>query len=162
VKFISIIYPGRLSFRIIVFFLAGLWCTGILSVFLIKTGSIPPVLYPFLKYTYSIVCHQQGAKCFSFYGSNLLVCARCTGIYAGALFAIFIFIFIKKIPVINFKMALYSVSPVLADVILYNAGLYNYSKTIAFITGLLPGSVLILYILNSFENFFEDLKSVNE
>ena len=139
-----------------------MWCAGFFSVVFIKTGSLPPVLFPFIKHGYSIVCHQQEAKCISFYGSHLLVCARCTGIYTGALLAVFLFIFIRNLPVINLKIALYSVSLVAADVILYNLGLYNYSKTIAFITGLLPGSVLILYILNSFEKFFEDLKSVNE
>lgn len=161
-KLINIIYPGRLVFRIIIFMLIALWCTGFSSIFLFKAGFFPLVLYPYLKFIYSIVCHQQEARCIDFYGSHLLICARCTGIYTGALLSVLLFIFIKKIPVITLKTALYSVALIAVDVISYNAGLYNYSKTIAFITGLFPGSVLILYILNSFEKLFEDLKSVNE
>lgn len=40
----------------------------------------------------------------------------------------------------------------LADVIFYSLGLYEYSKIIAAITGVLFGSTVFLYILDAIEN----------
>lgn len=36
----------------------------------------------------SFVCHQQSARSFHMAGAQLPVCARCTGLYAGAAFGV--------------------------------------------------------------------------
>jgi uncharacterized membrane protein len=145
-----------------VFFIILLWCAGFSSIQLFPGNNILSAFFPFIKYNYSLVCHQQEAKSFLVNGIHFFVCARCTGIYTGALVFSFIFIFLKISPVIRLKAALISCIPAIADIILYNFGAYNYSKITAFVTGLFPGSVLFIYILCSFENFFEELKFINE
>jgi uncharacterized membrane protein len=52
----------------------------------------PLVASPYLSaFTYasgSLVCHQQSARSFHLAGAQLPVCARCFGLYAGAVFGI--------------------------------------------------------------------------
>jgi uncharacterized membrane protein len=151
-------YTIKSGLRIITFLMLLFWCAGFCAMLLYKDGYLPAITIPFIKYSYSFICHQQDARCFNIYGAHLFVCARCTGIYTGAFLLSLVFIFIKMLPKISLNIIIYSILPLLADIILYNAGAYNYSKTIAFITGLFPGSVLILYILGSFEKFFKELK----
>lgn len=114
--------------------------------------------YPIIHKAYSIVCHQQHEKSINIWCGKSLVCARCFGIYAGLLFssAIFLF-FIPKIKKgINFLLA--AAVPMLIDVIAGTANIYNYSKTIAFSTGVLFGSVLFLYLYNGLENLISEIQ----
>lgn len=73
--------------------------------------------------------------------------------------ASFISLFIslkKRLPV---KYLIFSGIPMLLDVILYSVNVYNYSKMIAFLTGLLLGSTGFFYILDAFEKFIVEIKS---
>jgi hypothetical protein len=49
-------------------------------------------------------------------------------------------------------------SLILADVVLYNSGIYNYNKIISFSTGLFFGSVGFLYIRSGLEKLIDELK----
>ena len=51
------------------------------------------------------------------------------------------------------KLIIISFLMIFADILFYNAGLYGYSKYIAFGTGIFSGSVTFIYILNEFENY---------
>lgn len=102
---------------------------------------------------YSTVCHQQSEKCISIVGMQLLVCARCTGIYFGALLSAVIVLFFSVIR-IDERILLTSLLIVLADVLLVPLGVYNYSKTISFVAGLLFGASIYLYLIGEFEKFF--------
>jgi len=51
----------------------------------------------------------------------------------------------------TWQLILFSL-PMLADVIFYSIGLYQYNKIIAVITGILFGSAVFLYILDAIEN----------
>jgi uncharacterized membrane protein len=51
----------------------------------------------------------------------------------------------------TWQLILFSL-PMLADVIFYSIGLYQYNKIIAAITGILFGSAVFLYILGAIEN----------
>jgi hypothetical protein len=42
-------------------------------------------LVPGLKLAFAAVCHQAPERCFHWFGMTLPVCARCFGLYAGAL-----------------------------------------------------------------------------
>lgn len=44
--------------------------------------------------------------------------------------------------------------PMIADVVLIQLNIYAYSMTISFITGVLLGSTVFLYILSVIENSF--------
>lgn len=130
---------------VVIFTLIFLWCLGILWEIVIHFFPNLIVALPFLKYNYSLVCHQEPEKLFSIGNYKTLVCSRCTGIYFGALFSSMIALtgFIKKV---NTKLLLLSSIPMFIDVILYSFGFYTYSKTIALFTGLLLGSVGFIYI----------------
>lgn len=78
--------------------------------------------------SYSIVCHQEAAKTFFIRGQNLEVCARCTGIYAGgAVFAV-IALLIPSLKPGSVKTLFLAMIPMALDVLLYSAGIYDYSN----------------------------------
>jgi uncharacterized membrane protein len=125
------------------------WITGIISPCL--NINLPNSIYPFQKMLYSNVCHQDVNKSFACNGIPFLVCARCTGIYFGALMSAVVIL------ISNFKLRfktkyLYLLSiPILLDVLFYSIGIYPYNKFIASSTGFLFGSSIFLYILSALE-----------
>ena len=132
-----------------------IWCVGFSITVLFPHWQFTAVLYPILKRNYGTVCHQGELKSFTILGHQLLVCARCTGIYIGALVTSLLTIFAAGIlKQIGIKLFLISLVPMALDVVFSTIGLYHYSKFIAFLTGLLFGSVVFIYILTSFENNF--------
>jgi uncharacterized membrane protein len=136
----------RLSF---LFFLI-VWIVGFLSPCL--DFNFAYALYPFTKLIYSTVCHQNPAKSFVCDNSNFLVCARCTGIYFGALFCSLILVVSKN--QYNFKtkyLILFSM-PMLIDVIFLTLKFYDYNKSVSSFTGFLFGSAVFAYILGGIEN----------
>ena len=118
--------------------------------------------YPILKPTYHLVCHQETAKLVHIFGTTTLLCARCTGIYIGGLLGAFTLLFYRGN--INFptKYLLYSSLPMFLDVGLVMFGVYKYSKTIAFLTGILLGSVGIVYLIELIEKFLSQNRSSAE
>jgi uncharacterized membrane protein len=109
-------------------------------------------LYPFQKQVFSPVCHQNHAKSFICNDLPLLVCARCTGIYAGVLFSAFILIVYYKQFIFKTKYLMILSAPMLLDVLLLTINFYNYSKSLSALTGFLFGSAVFLYILSAIEN----------
>ena len=101
------------------------------------------------------MCHQQTEKLLSFSGNHTLVCARCSGIYLGGLLSALLLIFITFKKVNNGKLIILAALPMLVDVLLYSVGIYVYSKIIALFTGVLFGSVGIVYIYNGFQILLE-------
>lgn len=145
----------RYLYRIVIFTLILVWCTGIMAEFLIPSSGLFAIVYPFANLCYSHVCHQLPQKTIVFGQSHLLVCSRCAGIYAGVLLSSFLSLFVfdyinKKLKLMYLYLA---ALPMLTDVIFYSIHMYSYSKIIAFITGILLGSVGFFYILEAFENF---------
>lgn len=152
----------KLIIRISLTCILIIWMTGILISFLPIPAKIMNYLFPMLKLCYSHICHQYPPKSFHWDNVYLLVCARCAGIYSGALITSLFSLILsfKNLP--PNRALLFSVVPMLIDVIAYNAGLYEYSKIIAFSTGVLSGSVCFLYIMNAFENIFMKIfKGIN-
>jgi uncharacterized membrane protein len=134
------------------------WCFGFSFESLFPNSSLAAVSYPILKHAYGEVCHQLPSKTFLIGSQKLLVCARCTGIYLGALLiSFFSLFFIKKL---NFgiKLLYISLAPMLIDVIFSTLNIYKYSKLIAFGTGIFFGSIVFVYILAAIENNFIDKK----
>lgn len=153
---------SRKSLRIFILLILILWCTGFsINLFFPDNGIL--VLYPLLKQVYAGVCHQVGYKSFEVNNLHLLVCARCSGIYFGALLSILGLIFIPVRINHPIKYLFLSALPMFIDIIFYSSGIYIYSKWIAFVTGILFGSVAIVYILVSIENIlFKESKEKNE
>jgi uncharacterized membrane protein len=144
-----------LRIRVSLFLLITIWLFGIFIEFFIPFQKALAYLFPILENIYSTVCHQKPEKLIEISGHHTLVCARCTGIYLGGFISSFILLFIAKINLKDGKLIIAASIPMLIDVLLYSSGLYEYSKTIAFITGLLLGSVGIAYIYNGLQILVE-------
>ncbi len=114
------------------------------------------VLFPFLKKIYSEFCHQIDYKTINIFGYKLLVCARCTGIYLGGFISSVYFIFRKTNIKLNKKLFYGVALLMLGDVLFTTFGVYDYSKVIAFSTGLLFGCIVFVYILTLLDNFLYD------
>lgn len=125
--------------------------------------SFIPVLYltrnePFLylagKFIAGRLCHTDPDKIPFLFGHHLLLCSRCTGIYSGAFLAGIILRAAANITKFRLKdplkLPLIMLIPMAADVVLYNTGVYSYNFIIAWFTGFLSGSGVILYIWNDF------------
>jgi uncharacterized membrane protein len=148
----------RIYIRILISLLILTWTAGVFAEFIIPLKSGAASLLPFLNIAYSNVCHQNSAKAIAFGVHHSLVCARCSGIYIGAslLSILVIFVNVSLGSALKRWMPTVIVLPMLADVIFYRAGLYEYSKNAAFFTGLLSGSAGFLYILDAFKNFINE------
>jgi uncharacterized membrane protein len=106
-----------------------------------------------LSKIYSTVCHQESAKCISIGGATMLVCARCSGIYAGALTAS-LFSLLLIVPSISLKVFMLSLIPLVIDVFFTFTGVYVYSQSLAFATGFILGNVVYLFLQSELENLF--------
>jgi len=127
----------KLQFRISLFILITIWVWGIFIAFFIPYENNLTYFFPFIDGMYSTVCHQQSAKLIEYNGYHTFVCARCTGIYFGGFLSSFILLFVSILNLKNAKLIIAGSIPMFIDVVLYSSGLYDYNKTIAFITGLL-------------------------
>lgn len=87
-----------------------------------------------------------------------MVCSRCAGIYAGVLLFSFYMIFVKIKTNKEIKFLILSAVPLILDVIFYNIGIYNYSKTAAFTSGLFFGSAGIYYFYIGLEKLISEQK----
>ena len=134
------------------------WCLGIFSGVFLADNPVKIFSSLFVDRIYSLVCHQEATKSFFISGNKLEVCARCTGIYTGGLLFSIIALFISRLKVRSKKWLVLSFIPMSVDVLLYSAGIYDYSRWIAFTTGVILGSVSILYIFTGINDYFLELK----
>ncbi len=109
--------------------------------------------------TYSLVCHQDLDKLISSGIYSSKVCSRCAGIYSGAVISIILLLFIKMKTTISIKYLVISSIPIFADIVFYNLGLYSYSKSIAYITGILFGSTGFFYITAGIDKIIYELET---
>ncbi len=149
----------RLSYRILFFFVLLFWCVGIFSEAFIYIYDSTVYLLPFIKGTYSIVCHQDTNKIIHFCGCESFVCARCVGIYIGLLCIAAISIFHKEIKIIGLRNLLLISLPMILDVFFSSIGFYKYSKYVAFITGFLFGSAVFSYFYNGLNDLLIELQT---
>lgn len=113
-----------------------------------------PVVYFLLERIYSRVCHQESLKCLSIGSSSMFVCARCAGIYIGGLAAGLSLLFF--IPTeMKRRMIIISAFPIMTDVLFTLTGIYPYSQSLAFATGLTFGSVIYFAIMFQLDNYFQ-------
>lgn len=142
--------------RIRLIFFVGIliWTIGILSPCLNMRN---PVLLIFTDQIYSAVCHQNPDKTFLCGSNFLFVCARCFGIYTGALACSFIILFYKKWFRLNLIPLIISAVPLLLDVLFISFHIYAYTHIVSFFTGMLFGSISFIYILSVIENSYSEL-----
>jgi len=136
--------------RFVLFFFTTIWVVGIFSPCF--DFNFTGVLYPFQKQLYSTVCHQNPLKSFICNDIPFFVCARCTGIYVGALISGMVLLVFSKQFIFSTKYLIIFSLPMLIDVILLNFGTYSYNHILSAFTGLLFSSSVFLYILSAIEN----------
>ncbi|MBK9099613.1 MAG: DUF2085 domain-containing protein [bacterium] len=127
----------------------AIWIIGFLTPILIRIDN--PITNFLLIKSYSNLCHQENEKCIVLINQSMLVCARCTGIYLGAFIAGLISLF-KKSNEINFNKINIMSLPMFLDVFFSTIGIYKYSQTLAFITGLAFGGMIYMIVISELEN----------
>ncbi len=153
-RYAADVVSTKRAFRIFLFISLLIWCFAF-SFNSIFHGTIEAGLaYPFLKRTFHMVCHQIKEKTFTINGAKLFVCARCTGIYLGALVTSIVSLFYVRKISLKIKLLYISMIPMLIDVACSTFNIYHYSKMLAFFTGLFFGSIVFVYILAAIENNF--------
>jgi len=145
--------PEILLVRVLLLSFLSIWIYGFLLTIITSTDNL--ISKFLLSRIYSTVCHQESVKCISIGGTNMLVCSRCAGIYTGALIA-GLFSLLVTLPEINKKILILSTIPLTMDVFFTFTGVYSYSKSIAFSTGLAFGSIIYLLIISELENLFSN------
>ena len=136
-------------------FSLAIWCAGFLLPAYLPEFAGNNIIYQFLKLLYSRVCHQSQEALFYINGNHILVCARCSGIYLGALLVLITLSFLKIKFILSIKPLLFFSIPLIFDAFAVRLGIYTYSKFIAFLTGMLFGSIIMIYI---FETLFNSLR----
>jgi uncharacterized membrane protein len=144
--------------RIGLFIFSAIWILGIAA----PGFDLFTSLYPFQKQLYSTVCHQNISKSFICNDMPFLVCARCTGIYAGTIISAFILIGFSKNFIFKTKYLIILAAPLLLDVIFLTFSFYSYNKYLSSFTGVLFGSSVFLYILSAIENLLFTKQKVDD
>jgi uncharacterized membrane protein len=136
------------KYLLLFFLVICIWCFGILSPSILKNWEIYNAAKPFINLVYSPVCHQQHVKALEINGENLLVCARCSGIYFGLfLFTLTSLLFSPKIKN-GFYLLIAAAIFMIFDVVLTTFGFYDYSKFLAFSTGVILGISLLIFVFS--------------
>jgi len=135
-----------------------MWCFGFGAEFFLPYFNKLIFLVPFLKKNYSLLCHQDPQKVIAAGSYETLVCARCAGIYLGALISSFANLFILKDFLISKKILFLSSIPMILDAVFTTFQIYNYSKIIAFLTGFLFGITSFLYFYNALLDLILELR----
>ena len=138
--------------RYLLLFSLLFWCAGFfLPAFSLEFTGISFIHFA-VKSIYSTVCNQSNTATFSVNDHLLFVCARCTGLYLGAFTAAVFSFFIKNKVDLSLKPLIIFSLPMLIDALSVRLNIYDYSKIVAFITGILCGSIIFIYILEVLEN----------
>ncbi|UCH66085.1 MAG: DUF2085 domain-containing protein [Ignavibacterium sp.] len=142
------------ALKIIMIFLMILFCTGLLFPVISPEFNGKIYISHLLGNVFSLVCHQSEQATFHLNNLNLLVCARCLGIYFGASLLLIITMIRSFKSNFGIKPLIIFSTQMMLDAIFVRLHFYPYSKTVAFITGLLFGAVVLYYILDTIENSF--------
>jgi uncharacterized membrane protein len=112
--------------------------------------SLASPLYPFLYACFSPVCHQIPGRSFMLFGYPLAVCARCFGIYSGALGGLVLYPFRRGFAAVrlpNIRIFLAVSAPIVLDTAANIVKIWNTPNALRFFTGLVWGLVLPFYFL---------------
>jgi uncharacterized membrane protein len=134
------------------------WCLGLFFNCIIQIIPELVIIFPFVQKSYSIVCHQDPAKLILMDCGNSMVCARCSGIYISMLILSLINLFRQFNFTPTLKLLFLFSFPMLFDVLMTSFSVYNYSKLLAFVTGMLFGSILFFYLYNGLKFLLNEIQ----
>lgn len=153
-KYYNKIHPQIFFLRISFFLIIFLWVLGFSSPLFFSKSDSTIILYPLLHKIYSGVCHQLDYKSFSSFGYHFHVCARCSGIYIGALIGSILTLFYSNQKHLNIKYLYVGALPMLIDVLFQSINIVPYIKISTFVTGLIFGFTVFIFFLSAIENYF--------
>lgn len=131
-----------------------IWNIGIFSPCFLGNDNL--LVHHLLKFIYSPVCHQNVERSFTCNHLQFMVCARCTGIYFGAMIAASFNLLPISIS-ISKRFLLYSALPMIFDLLMLNLEVYQYNKLLAFITGNLFGASVFIFIFEIIKDYFLEI-----
>ena len=102
-----------------------------------------------MKFGHFLGCHQMPERSFFIHGYQFPVCARCTGVYLGAAFAVVLLFFFRP----NILLCIIFCVAMLLDWVLQHKMILSSTNCRRLITGSLAGYGLMtieLYIIKSF------------
>ena len=101
---------------------------------------------------YRPFCHQMAERSLMVFGEKMAVCARCFGIYAGALAGTFVFIVAAAVGkgrgTVSIPAVLVALAPLAVDGVSQLLGLRESGTTLRLATGLLFGSAVAYYVVD--------------
>jgi len=100
--------------------------------------------------SFSAICHQLPERSFHLLDFPLAVCARCTGIYVGALIGLLLYPSLRRLEDETMPARWWLVAaavPVLVDFAGQAAGLFTNTFWSRTVTGLIAGAAAVFYIL---------------
>jgi len=109
-----------------------------------------PRMAAYLYACFTPLCHQLPERSFSLFGHPLAVCARCTGLYAGALAGLIGYPRFRGFAAVrlpDIRLLLLLATPIAADAAARWIGLWSSGNTVRFLTGFAAGSLLPYYFL---------------
>ena len=99
---------------------------------------------------FAIVCHQIPERSYFIAGHQLAVCSRCTGLYAGFALTFLLYPLLRPLRSIDWPPPVWlvlSATPMAIDFSLTFLGIWENTHTSRLVTGLLLGSVSVLYVM---------------
>jgi uncharacterized membrane protein len=141
-------------YYILLIVLTAVWCVGFLLAPALKHAGTSglgssEILYSF----YGKICHQLDARSFHLAGEKWGVCIRCAAIYLSffcALLTIPLWRSVKNLRVPPLWVLVLILSPMIADVVLNDLGLFPSSMLSRTATGLILGFGLTLFVVPSY------------
>lgn len=140
---------------------AALWCAAIVAgpLCAAENGLVEVagvVLYKF----FHPICHQLDDRSFHILGKPLAVCVRCTAIYTGFLFGIVLYPCIARRvreSALLRAVVLWSVVPMLLDIMLNEVGVHDSTTFTRCITGAIFGVIVPLTIIPAAQEGVQEL-----
>lgn len=99
---------------------------------------------------FALVCHQLADRSYFISGHKLAVCSRCTGLYAGFGSTLLLYPLLRPLRSVDWPPPLWlvlSAVPMTIDFGLTFLGIWENTHTSRLLTGLLLGSVSVLYVM---------------
>ena len=99
---------------------------------------------------FAVVCHQLPERSYFIFGHKLAVCSRCTGLYAGFALTLLLYPLLRPLRSVDWPPPVWLVlaaAPMAIDFGLTFVGIWENTHTSRLLTGVLLGSVSVLYVM---------------
>ena len=139
------------------------WCTAIvIPPMLLAAGGVWEVVGLGLYRLFHPICHQLDSRSFHLLGEPFAVCIRCSAIYLGFLAGVLVYPRISTVASQVYTrraILLWSLLPMVVDVLLDELNVHSSNPTTRLVTGLLFGVIIPLYVIPSAQEAVQEIVS---